>query len=135
MYKYQLPLKCPEVLGENERSGVFFRLSINETLSENEFTPILLTSPHIRYKNGKMKSPKELCKLAGVSVYLDIEDAILLSKSLPRLGNWVHSGNLDEQSRVIKKTGSNIRPSHRDWFPFINVDITSFFQGCAYVLD
>lgn len=136
-YKYD---NCPDVLNENYEiingNVELFRLAKNKKCEEKNFLPhCKIAKWWIKEcSEDNIKDIEKCCKGCGLSVFLDINDAIKNYKQRPNLGKYIFCVKFNDNFGRIYKTGTGRFPSHISFFVYQDINECEVFKF-SYEID
>ncbi len=110
------PSNCPSA-DTPDATGDVFRISKEDPVTQQD-----MLSHH---ETGKL--PKaDPCLRCGLSVFLELEDALNQQKLLPKLGNRIAKALLETNHGKACLTKGQ-QPTHTTWWPYEEVDRAALF--------
>lgn len=134
-YKYELPAECPKKMfsagyEEGEYGLDYFRITKNNPPAEEDFVPhyFLRRKRGLRKKLEKSGKVIDLCRMAGLSVLQNQNEAIRLMKKYPQLGRYIWKGTIKEEHGLLLRTSSKEWPSHYTFYACKGIKEKSIFN-------
>ena len=100
-----------------DAGGVAFRIVNNDPPAAGDFVT--------HWESGRMRQAPE-CLRCGLSVFLEMGDALHQRRLLPKLGRLTARGTLGADHGKTKLTTGR-QPTHTTWWPYRDVDCASLF--------
>ena len=105
----------------DEKCGTYYRLVKNGNKSDSSH----FKSYYEENKKPKLEDTKS-CSRRAVSMFKNIEEAIILSKQIPTLGKYVARLNLTGGHGVVREENSYSFKTHHNWWVPNGVNAQNF---------